>query len=82
MPVKIIMQKESKSRKDFAKDPLSLGQISTLYGLKMRKKNRQTTCERKVYKHDDFGAICYDGYRHSLCHGWSSGVIKFIKENC
>ena len=32
------MQKESKSRKGFAKDPLSLGQISTLYGLKMRKK--------------------------------------------
>lgn len=76
------MQKESKSRNGFAKDPLSLGQISTLYGLKMRKKNRRTTCERKVCIHDDFGAICYDGYRHSLCRGWSNGVIKFIKENC
>ena len=32
--------------------------------------------------HGDFGAFCYKGYRHSLCHGWSSGVIKFIKENC
>ncbi len=32
--------------------------------------------------HGDFGAFCYVGYRHSLCHGWSSGVIKFIKENC
>lgn len=30
--------------------------------------------------HGDFGAHCYVGFRHSLCHGWSSGVIKFIKE--
>ena len=36
----------------------------------------------KVDIHGDFGAFCYKGYRHSLCHGWSSGVIKFIKENC
>lgn len=32
--------------------------------------------------HGDFGAYCYLGFRHSLCHGWSSGVVKFIKENC
>lgn len=32
--------------------------------------------------HGDFGAYCYKGFRHSLCHGWSSGVIKFIKEYC
>ena len=30
--------------------------------------------------HGDFGAYCYTGFRHSLCHGWSAGVIKFIKE--
>lgn len=30
--------------------------------------------------HGDFGAYCYKGFRHSLCHGWSAGVIKFIKE--
>ncbi len=30
--------------------------------------------------HGDFGAHCYVGFRHSLCHGWSSGVAKFIKE--
>ena len=30
--------------------------------------------------HGDFGAYCYIGFRHSLCHGWSSGIIKFIKE--
>ena len=32
--------------------------------------------------HADFGAYCYLGYRHSLCHGWSSGVARFILENC
>ncbi len=30
--------------------------------------------------HGDFGAYCYTGFRHSLCHGWSAGVIKFIKD--
>ncbi|MGN1077855.1 MAG: alpha-L-rhamnosidase [Candidatus Gallimonas sp.] len=32
--------------------------------------------------HGDFGAYCYSGFRHSLCHGWASGVIRFIYENC
>ena len=32
--------------------------------------------------HRDFGKYCYEGYRHSLCHGWSAGIIKFIKEHC
>ena len=32
--------------------------------------------------HGDFGAHCYIGFRHSLCHGWSAGVIRFIKEEC
>lgn len=30
--------------------------------------------------HGDFGAYCYVGFRHSLCHGWSAGVIAFMKE--
>lgn len=30
--------------------------------------------------HGDYGFRCYTGFRHSLCHGWSSGVIAFIKE--
>ena len=30
--------------------------------------------------HADYGAHCYKGFRHSLCHGWSAGVIAFIKE--
>ena len=28
--------------------------------------------------HRDFGDHCYKGYRHSLCHGWSAGVIDYL----
>ncbi|MBQ9714403.1 MAG: alpha-L-rhamnosidase [Clostridia bacterium] len=38
--------------------------------------------EGKKDIHGDFGAHCYEGFRHSLCHGWSAGVIQFIKEEC
>lgn len=30
--------------------------------------------------HGDFGRFCYQGFRHSFCHGWSAGIIPFIKE--
>ena len=30
--------------------------------------------------HGDFGDYCYKGFRHSLCHGWSAGVLTFIEE--
>lgn len=30
--------------------------------------------------HADFGKYCYKQLRHSLCHGWSSGVLAFIIE--
>lgn len=30
--------------------------------------------------HGDFGKHCYVKFRHSLCHGWSSGVVAFIIE--
>jgi hypothetical protein len=30
--------------------------------------------------HGDFGDHCYVGFRHSLCHGWSAGVIAFMEE--
>lgn len=30
--------------------------------------------------HGDYGAYCYEGFRHSLCHGWASGVLSFIIE--
>ena len=28
--------------------------------------------------HGDFGAHCYVKFRHSLCHGWSSGPVPFL----
>lgn len=28
--------------------------------------------------HADFGAYCYKGLRHSLCHGWASGPTSFL----
>jgi hypothetical protein len=30
--------------------------------------------------HGDKGAFCYLGFRHSLCHGWSAGVIPYLYE--
>ena len=32
--------------------------------------------------HGDFGNHCYVGFRHSLCHGWSAGILKFLYEYC
>lgn len=31
--------------------------------------------------HGTYGAYCYKGYRHSLCHGWASGVTPWLTEN-
>lgn len=31
--------------------------------------------------HGDFGDYCYPSYRHSFCHGWSSGVTSWLTEN-
>lgn len=28
--------------------------------------------------HGDFGEFCYQGFRHSLCHGWSSGPAAWL----
>ena len=28
--------------------------------------------------HGDFGAYCYKGFRHSLCHGWASGPTSWL----
>lgn len=30
--------------------------------------------------HADYGQFCYKGLRHSLCHGWSSGILPFFIE--
>jgi len=34
--------------------------------------------EGKKDIHGDFGDFCYVGYRHSLCHGWSSGPAAWL----
>lgn len=28
--------------------------------------------------HGTYGKHCYEGFRHSLCHGWSSGVTSWL----
>lgn len=30
--------------------------------------------------HSDYGAYCYKGFRHSLCHGWASGPTSWLSE--
>ena len=37
--------------------------------------------EGKSDIHGDNGNYCYVGYRHSLCHGWSSGPVPFLTEH-
>lgn len=31
--------------------------------------------------HGDFGAYCYPGFRHSLCHGWASGPTTWLSDH-
>jgi alpha-L-rhamnosidase len=31
--------------------------------------------------HGDFGAYCYENFRHSLCHGWASGPTAWMSQN-
>ena len=37
--------------------------------------------EGKVDIHGDWGNYCYVKFRHSLCHGWSSGPVPYLMEN-
>jgi hypothetical protein len=37
--------------------------------------------EGKKDIHGDFGAYCYVGFRHSLCHGWASGPTSWLSEH-
>ena len=30
--------------------------------------------------HGDFGAYCYQGFRHSFCHGWAAGPVPYLTE--
>lgn len=31
--------------------------------------------------HGDYGAYCYVGFRHSLCHGWASGPTAWLSQH-
>ncbi|MFM7184352.1 MAG: family 78 glycoside hydrolase catalytic domain [Planctomycetota bacterium] len=31
--------------------------------------------------HGDCGAYCYEGFRHSLCHGWASGPTAWLSQH-
>lgn len=35
----------------------------------------------KVDVHKTYGAYCYVGHRHSLCHGWASGPTAWMSEH-
>ncbi len=37
--------------------------------------------EGKKDIHGDFGAYCYIGFRHSLCHAWASGPTAWMSEH-
>ena len=37
--------------------------------------------EGQIDVHGTYGSFCYKGYRHSLCHGWASGVTPWLSEN-
>ena len=41
----------------------------------------ELTPEGKDDLHGDFGAYCYPSYRHSLCHGWSSGPTPWMSRH-
>lgn len=40
-----------------------------------------TEAGEEVNVHGTYGGHCYVGYRHSLCHGWASGVTPWLMEN-
>jgi hypothetical protein len=41
----------------------------------------EVVTEGKKDIHGDFGAYCYIGHRHSLCHGWASGPTSWLTEH-
>ena len=40
----------------------------------------EVPAENKSDIHKDFGAFCYIGLRHSLCHGWASGPTSWLTQ--
>jgi alpha-L-rhamnosidase len=40
----------------------------------------ELTPDGKVDVHGAYGGYCYEGYRHSFCHGWASGPTAWLTE--
>ncbi|GAA4876251.1 hypothetical protein GCM10023310_65050 [Paenibacillus vulneris] len=40
----------------------------------------ELTPDGKIDVHGTYGGYCYQGYRHSLCHGWASGPTAWLSE--
>lgn len=36
--------------------------------------------EGKIDVHASYGGYCYEGYRHSFCHGWASGPTSWLTQ--
>lgn len=34
--------------------------------------------ENEIDVHGTYGRYCYQGFRHSLCHGWASGITSWL----
>jgi len=41
----------------------------------------ELTPKGKVNVHATYGGYCYQGYRHSLCHGWAGAVTAWLSEH-
>lgn len=41
----------------------------------------EMTPDGKIDIHGAYGDYCYNGYRHSLCHGWSSGPCPWLSRH-
>ncbi|MBB3111759.1 hypothetical protein FHS18_003827 [Paenibacillus phyllosphaerae] len=40
----------------------------------------EITPDGKIDVHGTYGGYCYEGYRHSFCHGWASGPTAWLTE--
>ena len=56
------------------------GRISTWNGRTMPARIDELVPPGKKDIHGDYGAYCYQGFRHSLCHGWASGPTAWLSQ--
>ena len=59
-------------------EDFSLDWVESAGGFENIARIDEPVTDGKVDIHGDFGAYCYVGLRHSLCHGWSSGPAAFL----